>query len=89
MDLIVKEEELFTYIYSSFSFDMKPVHLTHIRSNRPKKGLMPQHFTALKAVAQLTRASHKGFKIGSTEIHLIQMIFKAANIIWIYVQLVV
>jgi RNA 3'-terminal phosphate cyclase len=29
---------------------------------------MPQHFTTLKAVAQLTRASHKGLKIGSTEI---------------------
>jgi RNA 3'-phosphate cyclase len=46
----------------------KPVHVTNIRANRLKKGLMPQHFTALKALAQLTQASHEGLKIGSTEI---------------------
>ena len=34
----------------------KPIHLTNIRAKRPKQGLMPQHCTALKAVAQLTRA---------------------------------
>ncbi|MGA2676940.1 MAG: RNA 3'-terminal phosphate cyclase [Methanobacterium sp.] len=46
----------------------KYVHLTNIRANRPKKGLMPQHFTALKAMAQLTHAFHEGLKIGSNEI---------------------
>jgi len=46
----------------------KPVHVSNIRDKRPKKGLMPQHLNALKAVAQLTHASHDGLKIGSTEI---------------------
>ncbi len=46
----------------------KSIHLTDIRAKRPKKGLMPQHLNALKAVAQLTNATYEGLKIGSTEI---------------------
>lgn len=48
----------------------RPIHITNIRANRPKRGLMPQHLNALKAVAQLSRASHEGLHIGSEEIFL-------------------
>jgi RNA 3'-terminal phosphate cyclase (ATP) len=46
----------------------KPVHITNIRSGRPKPGLMPQHMNAVKAVADLSNASVKGLEVGSTEI---------------------
>ncbi len=48
----------------------KPIHVTNIRAKRPKPGLMHQHLNALKSVIQLTRASHTGLEIGSTEISL-------------------
>jgi RNA 3'-phosphate cyclase len=46
----------------------KPVHITNIRSGRPKPGLMAQHLNAVKAVADLSNASVKGLELGSTEI---------------------
>ena len=46
----------------------KPVHITNIRSGRPKPGLMPQHLNAVKAVADLSRASVSGLELGSTEL---------------------
>ncbi len=46
----------------------KPVHVTNIRSGRPKPGLMAQHMNAVKAVADLSNASVEGLEIGSTEI---------------------
>jgi RNA 3'-phosphate cyclase len=46
----------------------KPVHITNIRSGRPKPGLMAQHLNAVKAVADLSNASVKGLEVGSTEI---------------------
>jgi RNA 3'-phosphate cyclase len=45
-----------------------PVHITNIRANRPKTGLMPQHLNAVKAVASLSNARVKGLEIGSREI---------------------
>ncbi len=46
----------------------KPVHITNIRSGRPKPGLMAQHMNAVKAVADLSNATVKGLEVGSTEI---------------------
>jgi RNA 3'-phosphate cyclase len=46
----------------------KPVHITNIRSGRPKPGLMPQHLNAVKAVADLSGASVSGLELGSTEL---------------------
>ena len=46
----------------------KPVHITNIRSGRPKPGLMAQHMNAVKSVADLSDATVKGLEVGSTEI---------------------
>lgn len=46
----------------------KPITIKNIRANRPKPGLMPQHFNAVKAVAQLSRAKIDKLNLGSTEI---------------------
>jgi RNA 3'-phosphate cyclase len=46
----------------------KPVHISNIRSGRPKGGLMPQHLHAVGAVAQLCQADVEGLKIGSQEL---------------------
>ena len=46
----------------------KPVHITNIRSGRPKPGLMPQHLNAVKAVADLSGAKVSGLELGSTEL---------------------
>ena len=46
----------------------KPVHIINIRSGRPNHGLMPQHLNAVKAVADLSRASVSGLELGSTEL---------------------
>ncbi len=45
----------------------KPVHITNIRSGRPKPGLMAQHMNAVKSVADLSDATVKGLEVGSTE----------------------
>lgn len=47
---------------------LKSIHITNIRANRPKTGLMPQHLNAIKAVANLSDAHVKGLEIGSEEI---------------------
>ncbi len=46
----------------------KSIRITNIRAGRPKPGLMPQHLTALKSVAQLCNAHFDGLRLGSTEI---------------------
>lgn len=46
----------------------KPVKIFNIRSKRSKPGLMPQHFNAVKAVAELSNATLSGLSIGSTEL---------------------
>jgi RNA 3'-terminal phosphate cyclase len=47
---------------------LESIHITNIRANRPKTGLMPQHLNAIKAVANLSDAHVKGLEIGSEEI---------------------
>ncbi|MCX6649326.1 MAG: RNA 3'-terminal phosphate cyclase [Candidatus Bathyarchaeota archaeon] len=46
----------------------EPVRITKIRANRNQPGLKPQHFTTLKAVAELCSAETKGLEVGSGEI---------------------
>ncbi len=47
---------------------MNPIHITNIRANRPKSGLMPQHLNAVKAVANLSDARVEGLEIESREL---------------------
>lgn len=42
--------------------------LEHIRAGRPQPGLRPQHLTAVRAVAQITRAELSGAEIGATRL---------------------
>lgn len=46
----------------------KPIHIKNIRANRPKPGLMPQHFNAVNAVARLSGAECDKLNVGSSEI---------------------
>lgn len=48
-----------------------PFRITNIRLNRPKKGILSQHLTAVKAVGALCNAEIKGAKLGSTELEFI------------------
>ena len=43
----------------------RPFRITHIRANRDKPGLRPQHLTAVRAVARLCGAALSGDAIGS------------------------
>ncbi len=43
----------------------RPFRLTHVRANRAKPGLRPQHLTAVRAVARLCGAALSGDAIGS------------------------
>ncbi|MGB9937930.1 MAG: RNA 3'-terminal phosphate cyclase [Methanobacterium sp.] len=47
---------------------LKPIHIKNIRAKRPKPGLMPQHFNAVNAVAQLSGAECDKLSVGSNEI---------------------
>jgi len=43
----------------------KPIEMRNIRAKRSKPGLMPQHETAVKALAQMSDATVEGLKTGS------------------------
>jgi len=45
-----------------------PVHIDHIRGNRRKPGLRPQHLIAVDALATITGAKVEGAKVDSCEI---------------------
>jgi RNA 3'-terminal phosphate cyclase (ATP) len=45
-----------------------PVHIDHIRGNRKKPGLRPQHLIALNSLATITGANVKDAKIDSNEL---------------------
>jgi len=57
----------------------EPVHITNIRSGRPKPGLMPQHLNAVRGVADLSSASVNGLELGSTEIFFYPGSIKGGN----------
>lgn len=46
----------------------KPVRIYNIRAKRKPPGLRPQHLTAVKALADLSRAEVRGLKVGSCEV---------------------
>ena len=46
----------------------RELHMTNIRAKRSRPGLRPQHLTALRAAADLCRASLTGAEIGSRQI---------------------
>ena len=46
----------------------KPFRIANIRARRKQGGLLRQHLTALKAAAEVSRASVKGAEIGSKEV---------------------
>jgi RNA 3'-terminal phosphate cyclase (ATP) len=46
-----------------------PLHMTHIRANREKPGLRPQHLQALRACSSLSGGEIQGAEVGSAEIH--------------------
>ncbi len=45
-----------------------PVRVINIRAKRKNPGLRPQHLTAIKALAEITRGKTRGLKVGSKEI---------------------
>ena len=45
-----------------------PLHIHHIRGNRKKPGLRPQHLTAAQALAKITGARVEGVTVGSCEL---------------------
>ena len=47
-----------------------PVHIHHIRANRSRPGLRPQHLAAVNAIAKLTNAEVSGAHLNSSEITL-------------------
>ena len=49
----------------------QPVRITNIRAKRPKPGLMRQHLTAVKAVAQICGGEVEGAQIGSQTVTFI------------------
>lgn len=53
----------------------KSIFIRNIRSKRPKSGLMPQHFNAVRAVALLSGAECQKLTVGSKE-----LFFKPQNI---------
>jgi len=46
------------------------IHITHIRQNRPKPGLQPQHLACVKAIAQISGGQAVGATIGASELTL-------------------
>ena len=56
-----------------------PIHITNIRANRPKSGLMPQHLNAVKAVAGLSDARVEGLEIESKELFFYPEEVKGGN----------
>lgn len=47
---------------------MLPVHIHDIRAGRERPGLMPQHFTVVKALSEITNAEVEGLVVGSREL---------------------
>src|SRR3989344_4337105 len=57
----------------------KAVAINNIRKNREKPGLMPQHLTAVKAVAQLCNAKTKGLHHASTSLEFVPGKLRGGN----------
>lgn len=49
----------------------KPVRIKNIRAKREKKGLRPQHLSALKLLTELSDTKISGLKVGATELEIL------------------
>ncbi|MCP5094903.1 MAG: RNA 3'-phosphate cyclase, partial [Chloroflexi bacterium] len=49
----------------------RPFQLHHIRANRSRSGLRPQHLTAVRAVAAVCQAKLTGAELNSTTLEFI------------------
>ncbi len=60
--------QIFRTALSLSAITGRAFHLTDLRARRPKPGLLPQHLTAVRAVAAMTDAAVSGDRLGSTEL---------------------
>ncbi|UXD21335.1 ribosomal subunit interface protein [Ignicoccus pacificus DSM 13166] len=58
---------------------LRPVRIFNIRAKRKNPGLRRQHFTAVKALAEMTDAEVKGLEVGSKELVFIPKRLKGGN----------
>lgn len=58
--------QLSRYAMALAAITGKAIHLTNMRAKRAKPGLMPQHLTALKAVAAVSGGELEGAALGAT-----------------------
>ena len=49
----------------------QPIHLENIRKNRKKRGLKPQHLTAIRILQKISNSKIVGAEIGSSELRFI------------------
>lgn len=60
--------QLCRYAMALAAITGRAIHLTNMRAKRAKPGLMPQHLTALKAVAAVSGGVLEGAALGATEL---------------------
>lgn len=61
--------QIVRYALSLSALTLKPVKIINIRVKRDNPGLRPQHLTAVKALAEITKARVIGDKVGSLELY--------------------
>jgi RNA 3'-terminal phosphate cyclase (ATP) len=59
----------------------RPFAVDHIRANRPKPGLRPQHLTAVRMMAELSEAEVDGDSLGSTTLMFRPKVVPAAALL--------
>ncbi|MEM4696403.1 MAG: RNA 3'-terminal phosphate cyclase, partial [Desulfurococcaceae archaeon] len=61
--------QILRYALSFSALTLKPVRIFNIRAKRDNPGLRPQHLTAVKALAEITKARVIGDRVGSMELY--------------------
>lgn len=61
--------QLSRYAVALAAISGRPLHLRNIRARRAKPGLMAQHLTALRTVAEVSSGVLEGAELGATEIY--------------------
>lgn len=61
--------QLSRYAVALAAISGRPLNLTNIRARRARPGLMAQHLTALRAVAEVAGGSLEGAELGATEVY--------------------
>ena len=59
----------------------KPIHVENIRKNRKKKGLKPQHLTAIRIIQKISNSKIIGAEIGSSELKFIPGEIKESELV--------